>query len=542
MVRWLGYPGAGPLLAGAVGICACVLQSAVFGTPIPTVHDEFSYLLAADTFAHGRCTNPTHPLWQHFETIHVLQRPTYASKYPPGQGLFLAAGRVAFGHPVVGVWLGMGLACAAATWMLRAFLPRNWALAGGLIMATRLGFSEWGWCYMGGGVAAAAGALFVGGWARCWHRPRRLAAIVMAVGLSLLAISRPFEGLLLCVPVALATAVRFSRRHPPLGELVRQVLVPAAVVLVPAGAALGYYNYRVTGSAFRLPYMEHAAQYDAAPVLLIQQPYPLPYYRHDALRQFHIDFEFGDYLRGRTLQGWLERARGKVEMFWDMYLGYALTLSLLALPWVLRQSRSARFALLSSLFVLGTVVTTETWGLPHYVAPAAALLYLVVVQCFRRMALASPWMRWPVAVWLAVCLLTPAFSLASRVWESQFDRITDRLPDYLTRDLGKWLLHREPPQWALARTMLEQELKAAGGRHLVIVRYMPGHSEHEEWVYNDADIDAAAVVWAREMGMAGQGRLRNYFKDRTIWLVEVGPDGWGRSKLQEPRSSGRSGR
>jgi hypothetical protein len=48
--------------------------------------DDFSFLLAGDTFAHGRLTNPTPAMWTHFETIHITMQPTYQSMYFPGRG------------------------------------------------------------------------------------------------------------------------------------------------------------------------------------------------------------------------------------------------------------------------------------------------------------------------------------------------------------------------------------------------------------------------------------------------------------------------
>ena len=72
------------------------------------------------------------------------------------------------------------------------------------------------------------------------------------------------------------------------------------------------------------------------------------------------------------------------------------------------------------------------------------------------------------------------------------------------------------------------DLEGKGGRHLVVVRYADDHDVHREWVYNDADIDSAAVTWAREMAPTHNERLLRYFSDRTAWLLtpdaeKIGP-------------------
>jgi hypothetical protein len=52
------------------------------------------------------------------------------------------------------------------------------------------------------------------------------------------------------------------------------------------------------------------------------------------------------------------------------------------------------------------------------------------------------------------------------------------------------------------------------------VHYTGSHSPHEEWIYNLADIDAAPVIWAQDMGDAENRRLIRYYPGRAFWRFE----------------------
>ena len=305
-------------LSGVAGILTSMSFALFSGIPLPFVHDESSYLLGADTFAEGRIANPSHPMWMHFESFHIIVQPVYATKYPPGQSLILALGQVAFGLPIAGVWLSMGLLAASVCWMLQAFVPARWALLGSVLVATQSStVLQWSCGYMGGALAAAGGAIVYGAWGRIRRRPQPGASILFAVGLVILANTRPFEGAIVSIPAALTIIWRlFGPNRWPAKIALMRVALPAGCVLAAAGALMAYYNSRITGNPLKLPYMMHDEQYMSAQPFVFMKAHIVPEFRHDMMRRFYDESD--DLFRYRkTFVGILKNVANQYLKYWQ---------------------------------------------------------------------------------------------------------------------------------------------------------------------------------------------------------------------------------
>ena len=489
------------------------------GVPEPSVGDEFGYLLAAETFSAGRLTNPAHPFWPHFETFHVLQQPTYMAMHPPGPALVLAAATVLWGEPAVGVWIATAAACAAATWALQAFVPPRWALFGGLLAALRFGvFSYWATTFWGGSVAAAAGALLLGAVARLSGRTGPSGGIAAGIGTAFLGLTRPLEGLLAALPAWVAA---FSRWVRLAASDRRRVLVraglPAVAVLGAAAAFLVRYDAAVTGDPFTLPYQLQRATYAMGRHFVWQSPGPEPTYRHEELRAFYAGWELGGFQGSRRPSDLLDLWGEKALTLWRFFAGAALSVP--ALFGVLHL-RSRRRGLPRALLLAAAAGwLAVAWGFyPHYAAPVFGALLLVLVDGVRRLSVLRPG-RWRIGgATAALAVVVPLLLVATA-------RLAARP---LGLQVGGW-----PPAWystvryaGFTRNALQDDLLRRGGRHLVFVRYAPGHVPHLEWVYNGADLAAAPVLWARSMGPAADARLARYEQGRTVWLLEPDVDPW----------------
>jgi len=563
----------------------CLSVTAFLHEPVPRIHDEFSYLLMGDTLASGRVSNPPPPLPEFFETFHVLVRPTYVSKYFPAQGLFLALGQKLTGHPAVGVWLSSALACAVTCWMLQAWAGPTWGFLGGILMALQLGiYSYWSQTYWGGMVAALGGALVFGAYRLLWLRLNWANAIWLAVGLVILANSRPLEGVLAALPVSVLFLRRTVRER--LWRTIafwRNLVLPAGIVLLVGAAATASYNRAITGSPWKAPYTLHEEQYQESPPFIFM-PLRAPITYSSAWLEYNYHYrEMRLYTLQRTPAQFLRVVARKLATWWAFYCGVLLTAPLV-LPGLLRRgpTRTIQLVALVGLLILAAaynpastvlcalidllalaqigilcVVFDDYWerlaivtlglllldtlfvkvAFPHYSAPAVCLVLFLQVAGLRRM-------------WHWRSQTTAASEGTSRAERRRAarERVQGRLvfpwrgvvfmlPVVCVISLGirvearvtGWSEDLHGPDrdslpmhdWSLRRAELEHWLEQQPEPQLVFVRYSARHRVNFEWVYNHADLPNSHVIWARDLGAYEDSLLLQQLPGRKVWLLNA---------------------
>lgn len=475
------------LLLGALPVALRLLLLPHHPAPVPDIYDEFSHLLVADTLRHFRLANPAHPFHRFFETFFVLQEPTYSSIYPVGQGAALALGWMIFGTPWAGVAIPVAALCALCYWMLRGWTTPGWALAGGLLAVMEFGpLNQWMNSYWGGALPAAAGCLVFGALPRLRRGGGLRDAALLGAGLAIHLLTRPYESvfLVLCVIPYLLPAWR---------SVTKPLLATALVVLPAIGLTL-LQNKQVTGSWTTLPYALSQYQY-GVPAALTFQANPAPH--RELTREQELDYKMqlsfrGE--RGETLGSYLLRLAYRIRY----YRFFFMPPLYLALPFFFVALREPRFIW---VMVCPLIVALGVNFFPafqyHYMAGVTCLFVLVSViglqQLSRFSALAA-------RIILLLCIAQFALEYGLHVFSND-----------------PWSLALRNPE---RRVFIGNQLARAPGKQLVFVRYWPRHIFQDEWVYNVADIDGARVVWARDLGAAENEKLRRYYPERTVWVLE----------------------
>jgi hypothetical protein len=492
------------------------------GIPQPGLHDEFSYLLGADTFAHGRLANPPPVLGKFFESPHILVRPVYVSKYPPGQALFLALGQRVFGSPFYGVLIGNALMLFTLCLMLYAWVTPRWALAVSVMFA--LAFTPamyWTNSYWGGSVATSGGALVLLAIGIYRRRQTPLAGVVFALGALLLFWTRPFEGGVFTILMLLIFARELWRMLRP------GVLVAACSVLAIGGAWTGIYNKAITGSPLHLPYLLHDHMYNTTPVFWFLPMRTEPVYDQPRLAGQHGNngreaIEYKELGQG-PLRPW--RAFTATLWYMGLTLGVAVLFTLLV-PVAWRDPLYRKMAIVAGFFILA--MSAETFQSQHYFAPVWAGLGLMIAV-WAEHAWNLRIRNWRVGRPLVVlALLSPA--------------LITPLPHLLRPLTTAHALAagtiKAPPDlhWPRRRKALIDELSHLDRDQLVIVRYpWLRWRVEEEWVYNGADIDHQRVIFAHDFGPDENRALLDHYPDRSVVLLTFDPD-TGQEKI-EPYST-----
>jgi len=511
----LARPRSAVLFVAILGYLVPAGIGALKGKPLAYGHDEFSRLLGADTFAHGRLTNPPPPFPEHLLSPQILLRPTYASKYFPAEALVFALGQRLLGDPAHGVWLSCAIAAMALYWMLFRLVGPRPALLGATLMILTMGSrTYWAQGYWSAMLPFAGGALVMSALGSARRGGAVKNASLVGLGAAVLSLSRPFEGLLL-VAAVLPAAWFFSERPLRAGWRPAAGLAFSLPIVTAAGFQL-VLDHAVTGQAWRTPYQEHQRRYAPVPNFGPARPaasLPAATERlNPRMEAFESRFT-RELFEGSTLRWRVEKTLETLRFLpfrltgESPFTGVPLLLVFGSAPWLFFRRKLRVLVSISGLVLVGRLLTWNH-GRPDYLALLAPVFYLALVDGARILGtlrvshrpggrrFRPGWLALAaVTGWLAALPTSGSFVKHARMSNGIFPYDRERMIE---------LLKRRP------------------GRDLVLVSYADDYPIQVEWVYNSARPDQQEVLLVHDLGPLANAPLLEHYCDRLVWRARVG--------------------
>src|SRR5215472_3277068 len=187
--------------------------------------------------------------------------------------------------------------------------------------------------------------------------------------------------------------------------------------------------------------------------------------RFHELGHFYAGWEMTKFMEAKTPLGFAKNTIGKIGAFWMFFLGPALTLPLLFLPWIWNDRRMRPLLLIGAVFLVA--LGLNTWFYAHYAAPITGLIFAVVLQGMRHLRV---WRRGRQRPGILLARAIPLVCLAMVVLRAA----AQPLAFYMPPDWPMTWYYTRPGNTERAR--IAERLKQEPGRQLAIVRYAPGHN------------------------------------------------------------------
>lgn len=239
-----------------------------FGALPPAYHDEYSYLFQAQTFAEGRLTFPSHPTAARmFDQMHVLNEGNFASRYFPGNGLWITP-FVLLGNPMAASWLATVVVCVFVFLIGRELSCNGVGLLASLLAALSPGLVLFGNTLL----AHQATLVWLGLFIYSFLKMQRLlgqsaddpssgrairiavAAALSGTGLSFAMLCRPMTAAGVGLPFGLWLAWWLFRNARLDRQVALRVVAGFVIPLSIGFVVAGVYNVSTTGSVLKTPY------------------------------------------------------------------------------------------------------------------------------------------------------------------------------------------------------------------------------------------------------------------------------------------------